>query len=69
MVGDPGENPEYTQGGAPAGETFGGDLPVTSVPGGNPATTNGYSPDPTQDKLPAPGSTDGDGLPPTGIRR
>lgn len=69
MVGNPGEDPEYRQGGAPAGEFFGADLPVTSVPGGNPATTGGYSPQADRDKLPAPGSTEGDPLPPTGVRR
>lgn len=34
-----------TQGGAPAGKTFGSDLPVSSIPGGgSPATTGGFSP-------------------------
>lgn len=45
--------------GAPAGEFFGADLPVTSVPGGAPAQTGGFSPNPAQEKLPAPGSEEG----------
>ena len=62
-------NPEFTQGGAPAGPTFGADLPVTSVPGGSPASTNGYSPSSARDPLGRPGSNDGGGTAPTGTRR
>ena len=69
LGGTPEQNPERTEGGAPAGEVFGSDLPVVAVPGGTPFTTGGYRPQSDQDKLPAPGSSDGAGIAPTGIRR
>jgi len=37
VVSYPEQNPQFTQGGAPAGKTFGSDLPVSSVRG-KPAT-------------------------------
>jgi hypothetical protein len=60
------QNPDFTQGGAPAGPWFTeGELPSVAVPGGQPMTTNGFSPDPSrtpqEDKNPT--------APPTGIRR
>lgn len=55
--------------GAPAGDYFGADLPVTSVPGGAPATTGGFTPNPAQDKLPPPGSSEGNQTAPSGNRR
>ncbi len=55
--------------GAPAGDFFGADLPVVSVPGGAPATFDGYTASPEQDKLPAPGSSEGNGIAPSGVRR
>ena len=70
LGGVPEQDPNFDQGGAPAGPTFSeSELPVVSVPGGNPFTTGGYSPQADQDKLPRPGSTDGNGLPPTGVRK
>jgi hypothetical protein len=70
LGGVPEQNPETTQGGAPAGETFSdGELPSVAVPGGQPFTTGGYSPQADQDSLPRPGSSDGCGLPPSGIRK
>lgn len=65
----PEQDPEFTQGGAPGGPDLGSDLPSVAVPGGNPATTNGYSPDASQDQLPPPGSSVGNGTAPDGIRR
>ena len=62
-------DPEFTQGGAPGGLTFESDLPSIAVPGGNPASTNGFSPSPAQDPLGRPGSNDGGGTAPTGNRR
>ena len=55
--------------GAPAGDTFGADLPVVSVPGGPPATFDGYTASPEQEALPAPGSSEGSGTAPSGVRR
>lgn len=52
---------------APAGLWPDKDLPVRDV--GSPASYGGYSPDPGQPPLPPPGSTEGDGLPPSGDRR
>ena len=69
MPKNPESNPEFTQGGAPGGETFANDLPSVAVPGGNPATTGGYTPQADQDQLPAPGSNEGCGKAPTGISR
>ncbi len=70
LGGIPEQNPESTQGGAPAGEFFSeGELPSVAVPGGKPFTTNGYRPQADQDKLPPPGSTIGNGTAPTGIRK
>lgn len=70
LDGIPEQNPEATEGGAPAGPFFSeGELPVVAVPGGNPASLNGYRPSADQDKLPPPGSGDGTTLPPTGIRK
>lgn len=69
LGGIPEQNPESTQGGAPGGETFSGELPSVAVPGGTPFTTGGYSPQADQDQLPRPGSTDGNGIAPTGIRK
>lgn len=54
---------------APGGLSMGNDLPSVAVIGGPPATFNGYSPDPSQDKLPAPGSSEGTTAPLSGIRR
>jgi len=50
-----------TQGGAPGGLTPGVDLPSVAVPGGRPASTNGYMPTAGQPKLPTPGSDQGGG--------
>jgi hypothetical protein len=55
--------------GAPGGLTFEGELPSVAVPGGQPFTTNGYTPDGAQDSLPAPGSEEGNGTAPSGIRK
>lgn len=55
--------------GAPGGLSMGDDLPSVAVPGGPPATYGGYTPDASQDQLPAPGSTTGDPVAPSGIRR
>ena len=42
-------DPEFTQGGAPAGRFLSeGELPSVAVPGGMPMTLNGYSPDPSR---------------------
>lgn len=65
----PTNEPSFTQGGAPGGPTFGGDLPSVAVPGGKPFSTGGYRPQADQDQLPAPGSSDGCQKAPTGIRR
>ena len=57
---------------APAGKTFGSDLPVNNMPNGMPFTTGGYSATPTRSPLPAGGTggpADGVGKPPTGNRR
>ena len=68
--GIPEQNPESLQGGAPGGPVFSdAELPSVAVPGGTPFTTNGYSPQADQDSLPAPGSTDGCGTAPSGVRR
>ena len=69
LGGTPEQNPEATEGGAPAGPWFGNDLPSVSVVGGKPATLDGYTPSREQDKLPRPGSDEGCGTAPTGIRR
>ena len=69
LDGIPEQNPEAIEGGAPGGPTFESELPSVAVPGGKPFTTGGYSPQADQDSLPAPGSTDGNGTAPTGIRR
>ena len=70
LGGIPEQNPESTQGGAPAGETFSdSELPSVAVPGGKPFTTGGYSPQSGQDQLPQPGTDDGCGKAPTGIRK
>ena len=45
----PEQDPEYTQGGAPAGPFFGADRPVSNPPLN--ATTGGYSPGGGQDPL------------------
>jgi hypothetical protein len=45
----PEQQPDSLQGGAPAGLTFGADLPVENVSA--PFTTNGYAPDPRRDEL------------------
>lgn len=52
--------------GAPAGPWFtDAELPSIAVPGGSPATTGGYSPDPSRTS-----QADGEPTaPPTGIRR
>lgn len=43
----PEQNPEFTQGGAPAGAFFSeGELPSVANPGGPPMTLGGYTPDP-----------------------
>lgn len=56
--------------GAPAGLVPSqGELPSVAVPGGTPFTTGGYSPDGSQDKLPPPGSSEGNQTAPTGVRR
>lgn len=60
------QNPNATHDGAPAGPWFtDAELPSVAVLGGQPMTTNGYSPDPSQtpqeDKNPT--------APPTGLRR
>lgn len=61
---------DVLQGEAPAGLfPTEGELPVIAVPGGDPATLGGYSPNGAQQSLPAPGSDDGNGLPPSGSRR
>ncbi len=65
----PEQDPNFVQGGAPAGPFFGADLPVSSVHGGPPATTGGFTPDPGQDQLPPPGSSEGCGKCPTGLQR
>lgn len=57
-----------TQGGAPAGEWFGNDLPVHGTHGGN-AFTEGFRPNNANPPLPAPGTDEGVGLPPGGSRR
>lgn len=61
----PCQNPEITQGGAPAGPLFGADLPVESVSGGMPATYGGFRPSDYNGPLPAPGSSEGTQKPPT----
>lgn len=57
----PYQNPNVTQGGAPAGRFFTeAELPVQSHSGGGmPMTTGGFSPTPATAPLPAPGSSTG----------
>ncbi len=70
LGGIPEQNPERTQGGAPAGPWISeAELPSVAVPGGVPFTTGGYSPQADQDKLPPPGSSEGNGLAPSGVRK
>jgi hypothetical protein len=62
--------PDAKHDGAPAGELpSDSELPVRATHGGPSATTGGYSASPSNEPLPAPGSCDGDGLPPTGLRK
>lgn len=56
------------QGGAPGGRWPQEDLPMNPTPSGG-GWTEGFSPSPENPPLPAPGSNDGAGLPPNGIRR
>lgn len=63
------QDPNATHDGAPAGEWFGADLPVEAVHGGMPMRLGGFSPSPEQDKLPAPGSSEGYPKAPTGNAR
>lgn len=65
----PEQKPDATRDGAPGGVSIGDSLPVVAVPGGAPMTLNGYSPDREQDSLPRPGSTEGAGIAPDGVRR
>lgn len=59
-----------THDGAPAGLVpSDAELPVRAVSGGAPATLGGYTAGGGQAPLPPPGSTQGDGLPPSGGRR
>lgn len=61
--------PGWQQGGAPAGPLpTEGELPIKSADGPG-ATTGGFRPSPATHPLPTPGSTEGNGLPPTGSRR
>lgn len=63
------QNPNATHDGAPAGPWFtDAELPSVAVLGGQPMTTNGYSPDPSN----APqsyGPTDSGTAPLSGLRR
>lgn len=60
--------PDATRDGAPAGPWFTeAELPSVPVLGGQPMTTNGYSPDPS--RTPQGDSMDPPTLPPTGLRR
>jgi hypothetical protein len=78
-VGNPGgpsypeQNPEFTQGGAPAGPFFSeGELPSIAVAGGNPANLGGYSPDPSRTPQVSIGQDPrslGVTAPPSGVRR
>lgn len=66
----PEAQPDVTQGGAPGGLfPTDAELPVSSHDGGPPMTTNGFRPSPQTHPLPAPGSCDGDPLPPVLPRR
>lgn len=59
-----------TQGGAPAGPLPSeAELPVEAISGGMPMRLDGYSASAMTHPLPPPGSTEGDGLPPSGRRR
>lgn len=62
-------SPDATHDGAPGGLSIGDSLPSVAVPGGPPARANGYAPSRDQDALPRPGSSDGCGVAPDGIRR
>jgi hypothetical protein len=72
-VPNPQENPDFTQGGAPAGKFFSeAELPSVAVVGGPPATFNGYTPDPS--RTPQSSTVDdpsgfGVGTAPSGLRR
>jgi|GEM_PF-3253476 len=69
-VGDLAPFSGVTQGAAPAGLVpSDSELPVVSVHGGPPMSLDGYSASGGQAPLPAPGSCDGCGLPPSGHRR
>lgn len=54
---------DVTQGAAPGGEDMSADLPMSAV-SGQPATTNGFSPQGGQPPLPPPGSDEGSGKAP-----
>lgn len=62
----PYQNPNYTQGGAPAGRFFTeAELPIESHSGaGMPMTTSGFRPTDATAPLPEPGSSTGFPLPP-----
>ena len=62
-------DPESVRGGAPGGRSIGDDLPSVAVPGGAPSVLTGYTAQRDQDSLPAPGSSEGGGTAPDGIRR
>lgn len=63
----PEQNPESTQGGAPAGRwPSDAELPVEAVSGGAPANYGGFRPSDFTHPLPPPGSTEGDPKPPSG---
>lgn len=64
----PEQKPDATHDGAPAGEYFGADLPVQSVPGGAPMTTGGFTPSSANPPLPRD-PMDGYTKPPGGNRR
>lgn len=48
----PEQDPNYTQGGAPGGDWFGSDLPVKSITGPTPMTTDGFTPESGPARMP-----------------
>lgn len=67
------QNPEALQGEAPGGLFFSqNELPVSAVPGGNPAQLNGYTPNPRrtpQESIKDAPRRCGNNMPPSGLAR